>query len=102
MINFSQRGRLLVMNEIIHCIKLNKLAPRLKYQPFQNELGQRLFENVSQEAWQQWLSHQTMLINENRLSLVDQEASDFLLQELEKYFFGAGSEKPHQYVPVEG
>lgn len=90
------------MNEMIHCIKLNKMAPRIKYQPFQNELGKKIFENISQEAWQQWLSHQTMLINENRLSLVDQAARDFLLTELEKYFFGTGSDKPSQYIPLEG
>jgi Fe-S cluster biosynthesis and repair protein YggX len=89
------------LTNMIHCIKLNKLATKLKFQPFQNELGQRIFANVSQEAWQQWLSHQTMLINENRLSLVDQQARDFLLTELEKYFFGSGSAKPAQFVPQE-
>jgi Fe-S cluster biosynthesis and repair protein YggX len=88
------------MSEMIHCIKLNKLAPKLKFQPFQNEFGRKIFENISQEAWQQWLSHQTMLINENRLCLADQAACDFLLTELDKYFFGAGSAKPSQFSPL--
>ena len=89
------------MIDMIHCIKLNKQAPRLKFQPFQNDLGRKIFDNISQEAWQQWLSHQTMLINENRLSLVDQAARDFLLTELENYFFGKGSAKPNQFVALD-
>jgi len=65
------------------------------------ELGQRVFDNVSKEAWTGWLGHQTMLINENRLSLRDPEARKFLQEELEKYFFGEGSAKPAGYVPKE-
>jgi len=85
----------------IECIKLKKQAEGLDKPPFANELGQRLYEQVSKEAWQLWLGHQTMLINEYRLSSIDPKARQFLAQELEKFFFGEGSAKPQGYVPPE-
>ena len=60
---------------------------------------QRIFDNISKQAWQQWLAHQTMLINENRLTPIEPEARKFLEAEMEKFFFGGGSAKPTQYVP---
>ena len=87
------------MARTVNCIKLGKESDGLDFAPYPGELGQRIFDAVSKEAWQQWLAHQTMLINENRLSPLDPEARKFLEGEMEKYFFGEGSAKPAGYVP---
>jgi len=89
------------MARTVRCIKLGVQAEGLEFPPYPGELGQRIFENVSKQAWQQWLAHQTMLINERRLSPMDPNARKFLEGEMEKYFFGEGSEKPEGYVPPE-
>ena len=86
------------MSRQVHCIKLGKDAEGLEAPPYPGELGQRIFENVSKEAWQLWLRHQTILINENRISLVDPKARKFLEQEMEKFFFGGGSTLPGGFV----
>ena len=86
------------MSRTVHCIKLQREAEGLAYAPYPGELGKRIFEHVSKEAWTQWLAHQTMLINENRLSPLDPKARKFLEGELEKYFFGEGSAAPQGYV----
>lgn len=86
---------------MVFCIKLQKEAPALARQPYPGDLGKRIFEQVSQEAWRAWLSHQTMLINENRLVLTDVKARAFLEEEMEKYFFGEGSAKPAGFKPIE-
>jgi Fe-S cluster biosynthesis and repair protein YggX len=86
------------MSRQVHCIKLGKDAEGLEAPPYPGELGQRIFENVSKEAWQQWLRHQTILINEHRISLVDPKARKFLEQEMEKFFFGAGSALPGGFI----
>lgn len=82
----------------VFCTKLNKDAPGLAAAPYPGELGERIFNNISLEAWQQWLKHQTLLINENRLSLADPKARKFLATEMESFLFGAGSDKPVGYV----
>ena len=82
------------MSRQVHCVKLDKEAEGLEAPPYPGELGQRIFENVSKEAWQLWLGQQTMLINENRISLADPRARKFLEQEMEKFFFGGGSALP--------
>ena len=87
------------MPRTVNCIKLGREAEGLDAPPVPGELGQRVFDNVSKEAWVSWLGHQTMLINEHRLSLRDAKARTFLQQELEKFFFGGGSAKPEGYVP---
>lgn len=87
------------MSRTVFCSKLNKQAPGLMAAPYPGELGQRIFHNISQEAWQQWLSHQTLLINENRLSLADPSARELLTKEMEAFLFGAGGTKPTGYVP---
>lgn len=87
------------MARIIFCIKLKKEAPGLAFPPFPNELGTRVFEQISEEAWQSWLAHQTMLINEYRLSMLDAQARQFLMKEMEKFLWGDGSEAPAGYVP---
>ncbi|HAZ59938.1 MAG TPA: oxidative damage protection protein [Gammaproteobacteria bacterium] len=84
---------------IVHCVKLGREAPGLPRPPYPGELGKRIHENVSQDAWKLWLSHQTMLINEYRLTPVEPKARRFLEEEMEKYFFGDGSTAPEGYVP---
>ena len=80
---------------------LGSEAEGLDYAPYPGELGQRIFDSVSKEAWQRWLGHQTMLINEYRLTPIEPEARKFLEQEMEKFFFGEGSSRPQEYVPPE-
>ena len=87
------------MKRQIHCAKLNKEAEGFDTLPIPGELGQRIFAHISKEAWQMWVNHQTMLINENRLSMIDPKARAFLLLEMDKFLFGPGSEKPAGYVP---
>ena len=90
------------MARMIHCIKLNKEAEALDLPPYPGVLGKKIYETVSKEAWQMWIKHQTMLINENRLALADPKARQFLQAELEKYFFGEGSAVPSGYVAPKG
>ena len=87
------------MTRIVQCVKLGEEAEGLDFPPLPGALGRRVFESVSKPAWQQWLAHQTMLINEHRLKVTDPQARRFLEAELEKYFFGAGSATPEGYVP---
>jgi Fe-S cluster biosynthesis and repair protein YggX len=83
----------------VHCAKLQKDAEGLPQQPLPGEFGKKIYEQISMEAWQLWLTHQTMLINENRLSMLDPKSRAYLMQEMEKFLFGPGSEKPAGYVP---
>ena len=87
------------MSRRVSCVKLNKEAEGLPFPPFPGELGKRIFENVSQEAWRGWLEHQKMLVNENRLSLADPAARKYLMEQTEKYFFGPGADSASGYVP---
>jgi Fe-S cluster biosynthesis and repair protein YggX len=88
------------MSKTVNCVKLNKEAEGLDRVPYPGELGQKIFDNVSKEAWQQWLGHQTMLINEYRLSPMDPKARTFLEEQMEKFFFEEGeSELPPDYKP---
>lgn len=87
------------MTRMVHCQLMDKEAPGLEFQPYPGDLGQRIFESICAEAWQGWLAHQTMLINENRLSPINPEHRKFLEGEMEKYFFGEGSAAPAGYVP---
>ncbi|MBS0358363.1 MAG: oxidative damage protection protein [Proteobacteria bacterium] len=86
------------MTRMIHCLKLNKPAEGFEDAPYPGEIGKRIYENISCEAWELWLQHQTMLINEYRLSMLDPKARQFLATEMEKFLFGEGSEKPEGYV----
>jgi Fe-S cluster biosynthesis and repair protein YggX len=83
---------------MLQCVKLNKEAEGLEYLPYPGELGQKVYENVSKEGWQQWVTHQTMLLNEYRLSPIDPKARKFLEEEMDKFFFGEGSEIPKEFV----
>ena len=86
------------MTRMVQCVKLNKEAEGLEYLPYPGELGQKIYDNVSQEGWQMWVGHQTMLMNEYRLTPVDPKARKFLEEEMEKFFFGEGSEVPKEFV----
>ena len=87
------------MARTVHCIKLGREADGLDFPPYPGELGKKIYLNVSKEAWQQWVRHQTMLINEYRLTPVEPKARKFLEEEMEKFFFGEGSAVPDEYVP---
>jgi len=87
------------MTRMVNCVKLGHQAEGLERQPYPGELGKRVLENVSKQAWGDWLKHQTMLINENRLSPMDPKARKFLEEQMEKYFFGEGAVMPEGYVP---
>ncbi len=89
------------MPRMVQCVKLGREAEGLERMPYPGPLGQRIFNEVSAEAWGGWLRHQTMLINEYRLTPVDPKARKFLEGEMEKYFFGEGSEKPQEFVDPE-
>ena len=86
------------MARMVQCVLLGREAEGLERAPYPGELGQRILENVSKEAWQKWLGHQTMLINEYRLVTFEPKARQFLVAEMEKFFFGQGSRPPAGYV----
>jgi len=86
------------MTRKVQCVVLKREADGLERPTYPGELGKRVFENVSKEAWARWVRHQVMLINEYRLSPVDPKARKMLEAEMEKFFFGPGSEKPSDYV----
>lgn len=87
------------MTRTVNCVKLGREADGLDFQPYPGELGKRIFDQVSKQAWQDWLKHQTMLVNENRLNLADTSARQYLARQMERYFFGEGAERPAGYVP---
>ena len=89
------------MTRTVKCVLLGEELEGLERPPYPGELGKRIFENVSKQAWQQWLQHQTMLINEYRLSVIDPKARKFLEEQMQKYFFEGGAEKPEGYKPEE-
>ena len=91
------------MSRKVMCIKLGRELEGLPKPPIKGELGQRVFENVSKEAWREWLEHSKMLINEYRLDLMSAHGQKVWMTELERYFFGEGSKLPEQFVaPSEG
>lgn len=85
------------MSRTIKCVKLGVKAEGLDALTYPGDLGKRIFENVSKEAWSMWVNHQTMLINEYRLTPIEPKDRKFLEVEMEKYFFGGGSEKPSEF-----
>ena len=86
------------MTRTVHCPLLGEELPAMAFQTYPGDLGKRIFESMSAQAWQNWLDLQTMLINENRLSPINPEHRQFLETEMEKFFFGGGAEKPAGYV----
>ena len=87
------------MGRIVTCAKLGKEAEGIAYKPFDNELGQKIYDNVSQEAWRLWLEHSKMIVNEYRLDLTSPRAQQILMDECDKFFFGEGSQLPPDYKP---
>jgi len=90
------------VTHMVQCVVLKREAPGLERVPYPGELGKRIYEHVSKEAWAQWLKQQTMLINEYRLTPIEPKARKFLETEMEKFFFGAGSAAPQGYQPPPG
>jgi len=87
------------MSRTVHCAKLKKDAPGLNQPPYPGDLGKKIFETISEEAWQLWLRHQTMLINEHRLSAIDPKHRAFLEEQMQKFLFEDSAEVPQGYVP---
>lgn len=90
------------MSRTVRCVKLGREAEGLDFPPYPNELGRRIYENVSKEAWAEWIRQQTMLVNENRLNLADARARKYLMQQVEQHFFGSGADVAQGYVPPGG
>ena len=88
------------MSRKVHCVVDDIATDGLDFPPWPGEAGKRVYNEVGKPAWQRWLAHQTMLINENRLSPRDPKHRAFLETELEKFLFGGGAEKPAGYVPT--
>jgi Fe-S cluster biosynthesis and repair protein YggX len=89
----------LQMARTVNCIKLGKEAEGMDFAPYPGELGKRIWESVSKEAWAAWVKHQTMLVNENRLNLADARARQYLARQMENHFFGDGADAAQGYVP---
>ena len=87
------------MARTVQCVLLKKEGDGLDFAPYPGELGKRIYLNVCKEAWQQWLKHQTMLVNENRLNLADARARQYLARQMEQHFFGGGADTVQGYVP---
>ncbi|MEO8202782.1 MAG: oxidative damage protection protein [Betaproteobacteria bacterium] len=87
------------MARMVNCVKLGREAEGLDAPTYPGPLGKRIYESVSKEAWQGWLRHQTMLVNENRLNLADAKARKYLAEQMEKHFFGDGADAAAGYVP---
>ena len=87
------------MTRMVHCIKLNKEAEGLDFPPVPGEMGKKLYQSVSKQAWQEWLKHQTMLINERRLNMMNAEDRKFLQAEMDKFFSGEEYAQAEGYVP---
>ena len=89
----------LMAERMVKCVKFGKEMPGLDEPPFDSPLGERIYENVSADAWRLWLEHLKMLMNEYRLNLGTQQAQEFLIQQMENYFFGEGAALPPDFVP---
>jgi Fe-S cluster biosynthesis and repair protein YggX len=83
----------------VNCVVLSKELEGLNFPPYPGDFGKRLYETVSKEAWQNWIKHQTMLINENRLNSLDPAARKYLREQCELFLFGEGADKPEGYTP---
>ena len=87
------------MSRTVQCIKLGTEEEGLDLPPYPGELGKRIYESVSKQAWADWIKQQTMLVNENRLNLADQRAREYLKRQMEKHFFGDGADVVQGYEP---
>ena len=89
------------MSHTVNCVKLGKEAEGLDRIPYPGDLGQRIYDNVSKEGWQQWMGQQTILINEYRINVMDPKGRKFIEEQMEKFFFGDGGDTPEAFKPVE-
>ena len=87
------------MAHMVHCVKFNREMPGLDEPPVDNELGQKIYDNVSQEAWKMWLEHFKMIMNEYRLAGGSEQANQILFDQADKFFFGEGAALPPDYRP---
>jgi len=87
------------MTRMVNCVKLGREAEGLPRAPYPGELGKRIYDQISKEAFELWKRHQTMLVNENRLNLADARARQYLARQMEQFFFGDGADKPAGFVP---
>ena len=88
------------MTRMVKCIKLGVEAEGLAFAVYPGELGKRIYDNVSKQAWADWVKHQTMLVNENRLNLADARSRQYLARQMENHFFGAVADAAAGYVPM--
>jgi Fe-S cluster biosynthesis and repair protein YggX len=84
---------------MVKCAKLGQELPGIPYKPFNNELGQKIYDTISMEAWKQWIEMSKMIVNEYRLDLASPQGQKLLMEQAEKFFFGEGAERPPDYVP---
>ena len=87
------------MSRTVKCTKLGRELPGLEYAPLKGELGEKIYNEISEEAWEEWIKHSTMVINEYRLNPTEEKSQEFLLKQLKEFLFGAGVEAPPDYVP---
>jgi len=85
----------------VHCVKLGREAEALPKPPLKGEMGQKIYENISKEGWRMWLEHSKMLVNEFRLDLMSEQGQRIWFTEMEKFFWGEGSELPKEFVPAD-
>jgi Fe-S cluster biosynthesis and repair protein YggX len=89
------------MTRLVDCAKLGKSLPGLEYAPLKGDMGARIYNEISEEAWGLWVKHQTMVINEYRLNPSEPKAQDILIKQMEDFFFGEGVKVPEEFVPPE-
>ena len=87
------------MPRMVKCAKLGQELPAMPYKPFNNELGQKIYDTISLDAWKQWIEFSKMIVNEYRLDLTSAQGQQLLMEQAEKFFFGEGGERPPDYVP---
>jgi Fe-S cluster biosynthesis and repair protein YggX len=87
------------MPRMVKCAKLGQELPGIPYKPFNNELGQKIYDTISMEAWKQWIEMSKMIVNEYRLDLASPQGQKLLMEQAERFFFGEGAERPPDYVP---
>ncbi len=87
------------MSRTVQCAKLGKESEGLDFAPYPGDLGQRIYDGISKKAWQMWMDHQTMLINERQLSMIDPKAREYLVSEMEKFLFGGDYDQIEGYIP---
>jgi Fe-S cluster biosynthesis and repair protein YggX len=86
------------MPRMVQCVKLGKELPGVIYKPFLNDLGTRIYENISQDAWRLWVEQSKMMVNEYRIDLTSAQGQKMLLEQAEKFLFGEGMDKPAEFV----